>query len=66
MPKIYATSDDGRRFLYRIQCEVCDAEIAPGPDVGESGWQKVVIGQEGNWNTLYYCPEHRVKGEVLP
>lgn len=30
----------GRRVLYEIACDGCDATIKPGPDISKSGWEK--------------------------
>ena len=59
--RIYATTDDGRRFLYSIRCDGagCDLEIKPNPDISRSGWMK--YGQDHGPGTTRlewdYCPD---------
>jgi hypothetical protein len=39
MGHIYAVREDtGERVLVAIQCDVCNAEVKPNPDIAASGW----------------------------
>jgi hypothetical protein len=44
--------------LVAIECDACDALIAPNPSIAESGWVKcgrVESGVNLEWD---YCPKH--------
>lgn len=66
MSRIYAIREDnGGRILVAIECERCDAQIKPGPDIAESGWVKRgVRALDGTIDEYDYCPEHAQFGEV--
>ena len=59
--RVYATTDEGRRFLHSIRCDGpdCESEIKPNPDISQSGW--VWYGQDHGPGTSRlewdYCPE---------
>lgn len=59
MSRVYAIEEHtGRRFLFRIDFDYCDASIKPHPDIAKSGWT-----QRGNFeNGIHYtwdcCPDH--------
>lgn len=58
--RVYATTDEGRRFLHSIRCDGpgCESEIKPNPDISQSGWMK--YGQRtggADWIRWDYCPE---------
>ena len=59
--RVYATTDDGRRFLYSIRCDGagCELEIKPNPDISRSGWMR--YGQDNGPGTTRlerdYCPD---------
>lgn len=54
--RVYATTDDGRRFLHEIKCDNCDAAIRPNPEIAKSGWTKHGrrVG-DSDWETWEYC-----------
>jgi len=61
MSRIYATEDNGTKHLVALECDYCEARIRPGPDIGESGWEKrgVYYGPGDDRNTqVDLCPEH--------
>ena len=59
--RVYATTDDGRKFLYAIRCDGsgCELEIKPNPDISRSGWMR--YGQDNGPGTTRlewdYCPD---------
>ena len=57
MSKVYATTDDGRKFLVEIACDGCGAVLKPGADVDKSGWEKRgATGRHGERFEWFYCP----------
>lgn len=62
MSRIYATDDDGDRFLRYIECDSCGKRIKPHRDIASSGWTKKdgkypPYGPNDTWQSDY-CPEH--------
>ncbi len=62
MSRIYATDDNGERFLRFLECDTCGARIKPHPDIANSGWTKrggtyPPHGTNDKWENDY-CPEH--------
>lgn len=64
MSRIYATDDNGERFLRCITCDEsgCSALIEPCATISTSGWTKWGhrTGEDrGSWVEYDYCPDHR-------
>jgi len=51
-------SDAGR--LVAIECDVCEALVAPNPDIANSGWVKCGFDdpKQGGRFDYDYCPKH--------
>ena len=51
-------SYDGRGRLAYIECDRCDSQIRPHPDIAKSGWTQVVsfVGWFEIKLKMYYCP----------
>ncbi len=51
----------GRRVLYEIECDGCDATIKPGPDISQSGWEKRSTYEDSVHGSFVlrsdYCPK---------
>lgn len=59
--RIYATDDEGKRYLVAIECDFCDARIKPHSEIAESGWRKfgAWYGYDDWRNTeTCLCPKH--------
>lgn len=53
MSLVYAVRDDnGLRKLVAIRCDMCEKEIAPGPDILNSGWERIGTDKY----EIDYCP----------
>lgn len=59
MSRVYATDDNGERFLRYLECDRCGARIKPHPDIANSGWTKHGIDdpKRGGRFEWAYCPE---------
>jgi len=50
---------EGGGRLVAIECDSCDALIAPNPDIANSGWVKCgMTDDSGNRFEYDYCPTH--------
>lgn len=59
--RVYATEDNGRRHLVRLECDApdCTASIKPHREIAESGWRvRGTIDRESFVTTWDYCPDH--------
>lgn len=62
MSRVYATEDNGRRHLVRLECDAagCKASVKPHPDIASSGWTKggTDTGPASDVVEWDYCPVH--------